>query len=285
MAASADSTVRRRPLAAVTGASAGIGEAFARALAADGHDLILIARRRRKLERLASELADLHRTRTEVLVADLTSRARLRIVEDKLARSRRLSLLVNNAGLGDFGEFTTSDREREDAEIRLNALAVVRLCHATLPAMVRRGTGAIINVSSTASFAPCPEFATYGATKAFVNSFTEALHEELRGTGVVVQALCPGLTHTEIFDHAGVDTSTLPELLWMEPEKVVAESLAALHGGSVVFVPGLGNRALTSLIRMLPHAAASRMTSAFGSRFQVRPSRSTARNRKRARPR
>jgi short-subunit dehydrogenase len=256
-----------RALAAVTGASAGIGTAFARSLAKRGYDLILIARRRRRLESIAKEIKAEHGVRVEVLAADLTAASGLRAVEEKLGRSRRLELLVNDAGLGDFAPFIESDRERESAEIRLNVLAVVRLCHAALPGMVRRGSGAVINVSSTAAFAPCPGFATYGATKAFLNSFTEALDVELAGSGVRVQALCPGLTHTEIFEHAGADTSSLPELLWMEADEVAEASLDALVGGPVLFVPGLGNRALSTLVRLLPHAAARRITAAFGEQF------------------
>ena len=259
---------RRSPgVAVVTGASAGIGEAFARALAGRGYDLVLVARRRRRLETLARALHEEHGRRTEVLAADLTRPAGLRAVEERLEREPRLRLLVNDAGLGDFGSFCKSDRAREDAEVRLNVLALVRLTHAALPGMVRRRRGAIVNVSSTAAFAPCPNFATYGATKAFVNSFTEALHEELRGTGVVVQALCPGLTHTEIFAKAKVDTAGLPGFLWMRPDAVVEESLSALERGETVCVPGLGNRALSSLARIIPHAASSRIGAAFGSRF------------------
>lgn len=259
-----------RRLAAVTGASAGIGEAFARALANDGWDLLLVARRRRRLDRLARELREAHGVRSDVLAADLTRLARLRAVETALEGAARLELLVNNAGLGDFRVFHESDREREDAEVRLNVLAVVRLTHAVLPAMVRRRRGAVINVSSTAAFAPCPEFAIYGGTKAFLNSFTEALHEELRGTGVRVQALCPGLTHTEIFERANVDTSALPGFLWMEPADVVRESLAALEKGEVVCVPGLTNRALAALTRVLPHSASSRIAAAFSSAWVER---------------
>jgi short-subunit dehydrogenase len=257
---------RARRAAAVTGASAGIGEAFARALARDGYDLLLVARRRPRLERLARELEREHGAHVKLMGADLTRPSRLRAVEDALETLPRLDLLVNNAGLGDFDPFRRSSRAREDAEVRLNVLAVVRLTHG----MVRRRRGAIINVSSTAAFAPCPNFATYGATKAFVNSFTEALHGELRGSGVRVQALCPGLTHTEIFEQAGVDTSGLPGFLWMEPVAVVEESLAALDRGQVVFVPGLGNRAVSSLVRVLPHAASSRVTAVFGPRFLPR---------------
>jgi short-subunit dehydrogenase len=254
-------------LAAVTGASAGIGQAFARALARDGWNLLLVARRRRRLEKLAHELREQHGVEVEILSADLTRLARLRAVETLLEQSQRLELLVNNAGIGDFHPFHESDREREDAEIRLNVLAAVRLAHAALPGMVRRGRGAVINVSSTAGFAPCPRFATYGGTKAFLNSFTEALHEELRGTGVQVQALCPGLTHTEIFERAAVDASGLPEFFWMEPDDVVAESLAGLARGDVICVPGLANRALSTITRALPHAASSRIASLFSDRW------------------
>lgn len=257
----------RRRLAAVTGASAGIGEAFARALARDGWHLFLVARRRKRLERLARELVEAHGIRAEVLAADLTRPKQLRAVEAALEEMPGLELLVNNAGLGDFRVFHESEREREDAEVRLNVLAVVRLTHAAVPAMVRRRRGAVINVSSTAAFAPCPSFATYGATKAFLNSFTEALHQELRGTGVRVQALCPGLTHTEIFDQANVDTSALPDFLWMEADDVVRESLASLESGDVVCVPGLANRALSTLTRVLPHAASSRIAAAISGQW------------------
>jgi short-subunit dehydrogenase len=262
---------RSRGLAVVTGASSGIGEAFALELARRRYDLVVVARRRRRLERLARALREEWGARTEVLPADLTRPTGLRAVEGRLETEPRLRLLVNDAGLGDFGPFWKSERAREDAEIRLNVLAVVRLTHAALPGMVRRRRGAVINVSSTAAFAPCPNFATYGATKAFVNCFTEALHEELRGSGVLVQALCPGLTHTEIFDRAKVDTSGLPRFLWMEPDAVVEESLSALERGETVCVPGLGNRALSSLARILPHAASGRIGAVFGSRFVSKP--------------
>jgi len=254
----------------VTGASAGIGEAFARALARDGWDLLLVARRRPRLQRLARELEAVHEVGAEVVASDLTKPAGLAAVERRLAGEPRLELLVNDAGMGDFAPFARTDRARTDAEIRLNALALVRLTHAALPGLLRRRRGAVINVSSTAAFAPCPGFAIYGATKAFVNSFTEALHEELRGTGVRVQALCPGLTHTEIFEQAEVDVGRLPSFLWMEADRVVAESLAALDRGPVVFVPGLGNRALSSLARILPHAASGRISAIFSDRFDVK---------------
>jgi len=261
---------RQRRLALVTGASSGIGEAFARALGREGWDLVIVARRRRRLAALAREIAAAHRVRVEPLGADLTKPAGLRAVGDRIVRERRLELLVNDAGLGDFKPFIESEPGRAEAEIRVNVLALVRLTHAALPGMVRRGRGAVINVSSTAAFAPCPRFAIYGATKAFVNSFTEALHVELQGTGVRVQALCPGLTTTEVFTKAGADTAGLPGFLWMEPEVVVEESLAALAKDSVVCVPGLGNRALANLARMLPHTATSRIAQQITGRVRTR---------------
>ena len=256
-----------RPRALVTGASAGIGSAFAERLASDGFDLIVVARRRARLELLAHRLERAYGVRVEVLAADLTQAAGLRSVESRTARDARLELLVNDAGLGEFGRFTEQARERQNAEIRLNVLALVRLTHAALPGMVRRGRGAVINVSSTAAFQPCPNFAIYGATKAFLNSFTEALHEELRGSGVGVQALCPGLTHTEIFARAGADVARLPAFLWMEADAVVDSSLAALSRGEVICVPGLGNRAISSLARLLPRTVTRRVLSVLGRRF------------------
>jgi short-subunit dehydrogenase len=254
----------------VTGASSGIGEAFARALARDAWDLVIVARRQRRLASLAREISAAHGVRVEPLAADLTKPTGLRAVSERIARGRPLELLVNDAGLGDFKPFTESEWSRAESEIRVNVLAMVRLTHAALPGMVRRRRGAVINVSSTAAFAPCPSFAVYGATKAFVNSFTEALHLELQGTGVRVQALCPGLTTTEIFTRAGADTSALPGFLWMEPGAVVEESLASLAKDGVVCVPGLGNRALANLARVLPHAATSRIAQGLSGRVKPR---------------
>jgi short-subunit dehydrogenase len=260
---------RERRLALVTGASSGIGEAFARALGSAGWDLALVARRRQRLAALSRELEAAHGVRAEPIAADLATSEGLRAVTTRLSRARSLALLVNNAGLGDFMPFAESAWPRGESEIRVNVMAATRLTHAALPGMIRRGRGAVINVSSTAGFTPCPRFALYGATKAFLNSFTEALHLELRGTGVRVQALCPGLTHTEIFERAGGDTSDLPGFLWMEPSDVVAESLAALERGEVICVPGLGNRALASLARMLPHAVSSRIAELITTRVKA----------------
>jgi short-subunit dehydrogenase len=252
----------------VTGASAGIGRAFAERLARDGWDVTIVARRRDRLRSLARKLHADHGARVGIRVADLTDPSGLASVEARITRDRNLELLVNNAGMGDFGPFHERGRSAHDAEIRLNVLAAVRLTHAALPGMVRRGIGSVINVSSLAAFQPCPFIATYGATKAFLNSFTEALREELRGTGVQVQALCPGGTQTELFERAGVDVSGLPAFVWMEPEAVVADSLAALERGGGICVPGIGNRALSSLTGLLPTELLLRVGGAFGRRIQ-----------------
>jgi uncharacterized protein len=244
--------------ALVTGASSGIGEAFARRLASDGCDVVAVARRGDRLEALAKSLAERHAVEVEALVADLTRPEDLARVE-RLARERELDLLVNDAGVGSEGAFDTSDIDAQTAMLRLNAEAVLRLTHAALAGMVARRRGAVVNVSSGLAFLPAPFYATYGATKAFVNHFTEAVAEELRDSGVHLQALCPGLTRTEFQERAGMDASRFPAFAWMEPDAVVAESLAALEGGGAVCVPGLGNRIAMAAAGLVPRGLASRL--------------------------
>lgn len=240
--------------ALVTGASSGIGEAFARALAARGTALVVVARREDRLQALAAELP----VDVEVLAADLsadTSAVEARLQEE----TRPVDLLVNNAGFGTTGPFAELPLEREDEEIRLNVLALMRLTHAVLPGLVRRDRGAIVNVASVAGFSAAPRNATYTGTKAFVLTFTEGLAEEVRGTGVRVQALCPGLTRTEFQGTADYDASSAPAAAWQSADAVVAESLAALDRGRVVVVPGLHNRALVGTASLLPRAARRRI--------------------------
>ena len=243
---------RRRAL--VTGASSGLGAAFAEALARRGFDLVVVARRRERLETLAEELRGRYEVAVQVLAADLTSGAELQSIESRVASDAALSILVNNAGFGTTGRFAETDPDREEAEIRLNVIALSRLARAALPGMIARGSGGIINVSSVSALLPGPYHATYGATKAFVNSFTEALHEELRGTGVQVQALCPGFTRTEFQERAGVTSRSVPTFAWMSPEYVVENSLAALRRGTLVCVPGPIYQLLTALISLLPRS-------------------------------
>ncbi len=249
-----------RQRALVTGASAGIGAAFAEKLAQAGYDLVIVARDRQRLEKLADKLQQADRVSVEVLPADLTDPTELHIVERVIA-DNALDLLVNNAGFGTYGKFAELDPDREESEVRLNVIALQRLTRAALPGMIERGRGFIINVSSMAGFQPGPYNVTYGATKAFVNSFTEGLYEELRGTGVHVQALCPGFTRTEFQERAGIDMERVPSLAWMEADEVVAASLAALEDRDIICVPGIANRVVSTLAGALPRSVTRRIVS------------------------
>ena len=239
--------------ALITGASSGIGKAFAERLARDGYDVVLVARRRDRLEALATNLRDTRGVSVDVFPADLTNPGDLHLVEKKVREDANLELLVNNAGFGKIGAYGDLDLEVEDEEIRLNILALVRLTHAAIPGMVARQRGAIINVSSIVAFLPVPFLATYSATKAYVNSFTEAIHEELKGTGVKIQALCPGRTHTEFHERAGINTSDHPSK-GMTSESVVDASLRALKHDKVICVPGITNRVTARIMSLLPRA-------------------------------
>ena len=224
---------RRRAL--VTGASSGLGAAFAVALARRGFDIVVVARRRERLEALAEDLRGRYEVAVQVLVADLTSSADLQSIESRVASDAALTILVNNAGFGTTGRFAEMDPDLEEGEIRLNVVALSRLTRAALPGMIARGTGSIINVSSVSALLPGPYHATYGATKAFVNSFTEALHEELRGTGVRVQALCPGFTRTEFQDRRRRDFTECPVIRLDVPGICGRELL----GGAAPRYPGV----------------------------------------------
>jgi short-subunit dehydrogenase len=248
--------------ALVTGASAGIGEAFAQRLARDGYDLILVARSQDRLDTLAKQLHRQHHVRVEPLPADLTDSAQLHVVEKMIEGSEGLDLLVNNAGFGTLGKLAELDVDREENEVRLNVIALMRLTRAALPAMVGRRSGAIINVSSMAGFQPAPYNATYAATKAFVTSFTESISEELRGSGVSVQALCPGFTRTEFQERAEIDVSRIPNAMWMSAEAVVDASLQALKRGDVVCVPGLQNKVMATLTSLVPRSLTRRLVAA-----------------------
>ncbi len=216
--------------ALVTGASLGIGEAYCRALAREGYDLILVARRRELLEKLAEELKSRHGIGAEVFPADLASDEDTARVARRIEETADLSLLVNNAGFGVEGFFVDTDIERQLDVVRVHDLATMRLCRATLPGMIARRHGGIINLSSLAAFFPSPGNVIYSASKAFTVAFSEALSLELKGTGVRVQALCPGFTHTSFHSSLGMDMSHIPERMWMDADEVVEESCARLCG-------------------------------------------------------
>ena len=237
--------------AVVTGASAGIGEGFARHLARRRYDLVLVARRRERLEQLAVELGAGDGIRAEVLQADLATGDGVSQVAERV-RADDVTVLVNNAGFGTAGEFCELPLEREIEEIDVNVRAPVRLTHAALSSMVPRRRGGIINVASTAAFQPLPYNAIYGATKAFVLHFSEGVHEEARQHGVTVTCLCPGPVKTEFQQVAGIDESRAPAMAWMSVDSVVEAALAGLRSGRAIVIPGALNVMMANSARMTP---------------------------------
>ncbi|HWC98613.1 MAG TPA: SDR family oxidoreductase [Candidatus Sulfopaludibacter sp.] len=238
-----------KPLALITGASAGIGATFARQLAARGYSLILVARRRDRLEQLASELGS-----AEVIAADLTDPAQLKTVEDRLRATPPVDLLVNNAGFGISGRFWDTEVDAQEQMHRLHIVTTMRLTHAALSVMVPRQQGAVINVSSVAAFVASPGSVTYGATKCWMNRFTEGLYLELGrlSSPVRIQALCPGFTRSEFHDVARIDPATVPVSLWTTADDVVAASLAGLERNKLFVVPGWRYKLLVRALAVLP---------------------------------
>jgi short-subunit dehydrogenase len=254
-----DAMTNTQPVALITGSSSGIGETFARRLSKMGYSLILAARRRERLEKLAAELGN-----AQPFAADLTDDTDLLAVEKRIAAEPGLEFLVNNAGFGVPGRFHETDPEAQHRLHRLHILAIERLTHVALKGMVERRKGNIINVSSVAAFFTSPHNATYSATKAWINRFTEGLYLELKSiqSPVRVQALCPGFTYTEFHDVIGMDRSEISKNLWMSSEDVVDASLKGLERNKLIVIPGwryrLLSRFLISLPRPLMHFIALR---------------------------
>ncbi|MEA2447966.1 MAG: uncharacterized protein QOK47_1603 [Actinomycetota bacterium] len=230
--------------ALVTGASAGIGEAFARELAARGTDLVLVARRADLLHRLGEELKGRHGIDVEVMPADLTDGEQLRSVEVRLTFGPPVDLLVNNAGGGTPGpgHFHAHDPDLLEGQVLLNAVSVMRLTHAALRSMTKAGRGNVIQVSAGVAFYPTPWGATYAASKAFVNSFSQAVDFELAGSGVHITAVCPGFTRTEGPGRNGFSERNIPSRLWADPEEVVLDALTAAADGKSLVSPTLVNK-------------------------------------------
>jgi uncharacterized protein len=245
----------RYSLALVTGASSGIGEQFARLLAAGGTDLILVARRADRLTALAEELAGQHGVRADVLAADLSDAASRAPVEERLAVAEDpVDLLVNNAGYATTGAFAELPLDGELDEIEVNVIALVRLTRAALPGMLSRRRGGILNVSSVAALTPAPGTATYCGTKAYVTSFSEALHSETRRHGVNVTVLLPGLTRTGFQETSNYDASWAPGFVWQEPAAVARAGLAAVSAGRAVCIAGGPNKAMATALRFTPRS-------------------------------
>ena len=252
----------KRPRALVTGASSGIGAEFARQLAQRGYDLVLVARRRDRLEQMARELGG----NVEVIDADLSTQAGVDTITSRLGKAD-IDMLINNAGFGTNGEFTGLPLDRELQEIDLNVRALTQLCHAALMPMKEKEAGTIINVGSTGAFQPVPYMATYAATKAYILFLSEALHEEAKTYGVTVTCLCPGLTRTEFHAVAGVNTNTAAlRSGWATPEKVVKSALRAAKSGSALAVPGGINKMTANLPRLAPRFMVRKISGAMFKR-------------------
>lgn len=240
------SAVYRKAL--ITGASAGLGEEYARQLAAAGTDLILVARRKERLEKLAAELRERSGISVEVYPADLSREEDIYRLADKIRQAEDIDLLINNAGFGGRSKIYRDETREAEQMIKVHVTAPVVLTRAALPNMLRRNRGAVINLASVAAFSPFSG-SMYSSTKAFLVMFSENLKSELIETGIKIQALCPGLTHTEFHQVAGINKEAIPGFLWMRADRVVRISLKALNGKKVIVVPGLGNRIIAFLMR------------------------------------
>ena len=236
--------------ALVTGATAGIGESFTRLLASKGFDLVLVARDKKRLQERAVSLAKKYKVDVEVLQADLSVPAQLARVEKRLSNPKKpIEVLINNAGFGIKDSFLSSDIEAELNLIDVLAKAPMQLMHAVLPQMLDRNSGTIINVSSVASFIAG---GTYSAAKAYLTVHTESLHSELAKTNIKISALCPGFTHTEFHQRGKMKMSGLPNFMWLEADRVVAESWRAAMAGKAICIPGWRYKTLSTIARFGP---------------------------------
>lgn len=246
--------------ALVTGASAGLGASFVRRLAAEGRDLVLVARDVERLEATAAELRERYPIQVEVLPADLSTEDGCAAVAARLAaEDKPVDTLVNNAGFGLYQAFGKVPLDRELQMLDVNVRAVLVLSNAAAVAMTGRGRGEIINISSVAGFLPRGSAATYAASKAWVTSFSEGLAALLKRKGVRVTAICPGFTHTEFHARAQADMSDTPSFLWLDADRVVADGLADARAGKVISVPSKRYRAIVTLVKLLPRPLVARV--------------------------
>jgi short-subunit dehydrogenase len=258
-----------RPCALVTGATSGIGAAFASRLAQKGFDLILHGRRQKELMDRAKNLERIYSTSIEIIIAELSRPEEIRKVEERINSLDWLDMLVNNAGYWEPGVFWEHSPDSLEAMIMVHNVAPVRFIRAALPRMLERDKGDIINVSSLGAYFNMVTLENYGGTKAYLISFTESLHVALMGTGIRVQALTPGFTVTEFHSRLGADF-TKEQRTWMQPEKVVDESLRALGKGLVVCIPGFKRRFIVKLASMLPRPVYYRIMKIIGEKVKKR---------------
>ncbi|HTY28464.1 MAG TPA: SDR family oxidoreductase [Mycobacterium sp.] len=250
-----------RPVALITGPTSGLGAGYARRYARDGYDLVLVARNVERLDDLAAELRAANGIDVEVLSADLTKAADRAKVIDRL--SAGVQVLVNNAGFGTSGEFWTAEPALLQAQLDVNVTAVMHFTRAALPPMLAAGSGTVINIASVAGLLS-GRGSTYSASKAWVVSFTEGLANGLDGTGVSIHAVCPGFVHTEFHQRAGIDMKSIPNIMWLNVDDVVSESLADVAKGRVISVPGLQYKVLTTGGRLVPRGLVRTLTKGFG---------------------
>ncbi|MCW5251540.1 MULTISPECIES: SDR family NAD(P)-dependent oxidoreductase [unclassified Streptomyces] len=254
--------------ALITGATAGIGAAFARRLAAEGHDLVLVARDVKRLREQATELHDRHGIEAEVLVADLSGDEGIEAVAARLGERRDpVDLLVNNAGFGNKGRFLDVPMADELRMLRVHCEAVLRLTAAAAEAMRERGRGDVVNVASVAAFVPR---GTYGASKAWVVQFTQGAARDLAGSGVRLMALCPGFVRTEFHERAGMGTDSIPNWMWLDADKLVSAALADLARGKSLSIPDPRYKALMGATKLVPRGMLGGLSSVTGRKYGPR---------------
>ncbi|MFJ2114488.1 MULTISPECIES: SDR family NAD(P)-dependent oxidoreductase [unclassified Streptomyces] len=254
--------------ALITGSTAGIGAAFARRLAADGHNLVLVARDTERLREQATELHDRHGIEAEVLTADLSTDGGIESVEKRLSDPKHpVDLLVNNAGFGNKGRFLDVPMADELTMLKVHCEAVLRLTSAAVPGMRARGRGGVVNVASVAAFVPR---GTYGASKSWVVQFTQGVARDLTGTGVRLMALCPGFVRTEFHERAGMGTDNIPGWLWLDADKLVTAALLDLARGKAVSIPDPRYKALMGAVKLAPRGLLGGLTSKTGRKFGPR---------------
>jgi uncharacterized protein len=254
--------------ALITGATAGLGAAFARRLARDGHHLVLVARDKERLREHATRLHDRHGVEASVLAADLSTDEGISAVEARLAdRDHPVDLLVNNAGFGNRGTYLNVPLEDELTMLKVHCEAVLRLTSAAATGMRERGRGGVVNVASVAAFVPR---GTYGASKAWVVQFTQGAAKDLAGSGVRLMALCPGFIRTEFHERAGMETGSIPGWMWLDADAVVGAAMKDLARGRSVSIPDARYKALMGAVRLLPRELLSKASSTTGRRYGPR---------------